>query len=104
IMQGHADLGRSAIVAAETALGPSPFLTLAREIAHTHHERWDGAGYPQGLSGEAIPLAGRIMALADVYDAIVSKRVYKPAMMHEAAVAIISEEAGRHFDPRLVAA
>lgn len=104
IMQGHADLGRSAIEAAERALGPSPFLKLAREIAHTHHERWDGAGYPQGLAGEAIPLAGRIMALADVYDAIVSRRVYKPAMMHEAAVKIIAEESGRHFDPRLVTA
>lgn len=104
IMQSHAELGRSAIAAAERALGPSPFLRLAREIAHTHHERWDGTGYPRRLAGEEIPLAGRIMAIADVYDAIVSRRVYKPAMMHEAAVKIIEEESGSHFDPRLVAA
>jgi putative two-component system response regulator len=104
IMKGHADLGRSAIETAENALGPSLFLRYAREIAHTHHERWDGTGYPQGLAGEDIPLAGRIMAIADVYDAIVSRRVYKPAMMHEAAVKIIAEESGRHFDPQLVTA
>ena len=104
VMQGHAELGRKAIAAAERALGASPFLKLAREIAHTHHERWDGTGYPLGLKGNDIPLPGRIMAVADVYDAIVSRRVYKPAMMHEAAVKIIAEESGRHFDPKLVTA
>lgn len=102
IMQTHAELGRRAISAAEQKLGPSTFLTLARDIAHTHHERWNGMGYPQGLSGTDIPLAGRLMAIADVYDALVSRRIYKSAMPHDEAVSLIASEAGQHFDPRLV--
>lgn len=103
VMQTHAELGRVAIANAERHLGgSSSFLRLARAIAHTHHERWDGTGYPQGLAGEAIPLAGRLMAIADVYDALVTQRVYKAAMTHEEAVAVVLGERGRQFDPRLV--
>ncbi len=105
IMKTHADLGRTAIATAERYIGSSnPFLGLAKVIAHCHHERWDGTGYPRGLKGEDIPLAGRIMAVADVYDALVSERVYKPAMSHNEAVSIITEESGKHFDPSVVAA
>lgn len=105
IMKTHADLGRTAIATAERYIGSSnPFLSLAKEIAHCHHEKWDGTGYPRGLKGEDIPLAGRIMAVADVYDALVSERVYKPAMSHNEAVSIITEESGKHFDPAVVAA
>ncbi|MGO4174340.1 HD-GYP domain-containing protein [Bosea sp. TAF32] len=103
VMQTHAELGRLAIANAERHLGASSsFLRLAKEIAYTHHERWDGAGYPQGLAGLAIPLAGRLMAIADVYDALVTERVYKPAMTHDEAVAVVLSERGRQFDPRLV--
>lgn len=102
IMRTHPELGRRAIEAAEKRLGSSTFLILAKEIAHTHHERWDGTGYPRGLAGVDIPLAGRLMAIADVYDALVSLRAYKRAMSHEEAVSIITSERGRHFDPQLV--
>lgn len=102
LMQTHAELGRVAIANAERHLGgSSSFLRLAKEIAHTHHERWDGTGYPQGLAGEAIPLSGRLMAIVDVYDALVTKRVYKAAMTHDEAVAVVMGERGRQFDPRL---
>ena len=73
-------------------------------MAYCHHERWDGAGYPQGLSGEAIPLSARIMAVADVFDALTSKRPYKEAFPFEDAFAIIRSEAGTHFDPKITAA
>ncbi len=103
IMKTHTTLGRDAITHAENALGiDRSFLRFIREIAHTHHEKWDGGGYPQGLSGEAIPVSGRLMAIADVYDALISKRVYKPAFSHEKAVAIIEEGRGSHFDPDMV--
>ncbi len=101
-METHAELGRKAIAAAEQHLGSSPFLRVAAEIAHTHHERWDGTGYPRGLKGAEIPLSGRIMAIADVYDALVSKRVYKKPMPHHEAVDHIAGQRGRHFDPQLV--
>jgi putative two-component system response regulator len=77
------------------------FLNYARVFAATHHERWDGTGYPQGLQGEGIPLLGRIMAIADVYDALISVRPYKKAMSHEEAVRIIRAGRGSQFDPRL---
>jgi response regulator RpfG family c-di-GMP phosphodiesterase len=80
------------------------YLELSREIAVSHHERWDGTGYPLGLKGVGIPLAGRIMALADVYDALTSKRLYKPAFLHEKAREIIVRERGSHFDPDVVQA
>jgi putative two-component system response regulator len=86
----------------EQKLGQDSFLRLAREIAYTHQEKWDGSGYPSGLKGDEIPLPGRLMALADVYDALISKRVYKPPFPHEKAVQIIVEGKGRHFDPDLV--
>jgi len=101
VMQNHAELGRRAIEAAEKRLGASTFLAVAKEIAHTHHEKWDGTGYPQKLAGNAIPLSGRLMAIADVYDALVSDRIYKVAMPHAEAVALIASESGKHFDPTL---
>lgn len=102
MMRGHAELGRRAIDAAERRLGASTFLSVAKEIAHTHHEKWDGSGYPLGLASSDIPLTGRLMAIVDVYDALVSKRVYKEAMPHDDAVKLIESESGRHFDPKLV--
>ena len=104
IMQQHAELGARAIAAAQAEIGEknSSFLEYARQIAYAHHERWDGSGYPRRLAGDAIPLAGRLMAVADVYDALISRRIYKPAFAHEAAVAIMREERGRHFDPDIV--
>lgn len=78
------------------------FLNTARDIAHAHHERWDGTGYPRGLMGEEIPLGARVVAIADVYDALTSIRPYKPAFPHEKACEIIMENRGRHFDPYLV--
>jgi len=102
VMKTHADLGRAVIENAERHLGTcTPFFETARTIAHTHHEKWDGSGYPRGLEGDDIPLAGRIMAIADVYDALVSERVYKRALPHEEAVAHMAAQRGRHFDPRL---
>jgi putative two-component system response regulator len=101
-MKMHTVYGRDAIQMAERALGDSvdnSYLRLAREIAYTHHEKWDGTGYPQGLIGEAIPISGRLMAIADVYDALVNKRVYKPGMPHARAVAIMRQGKGTHFDP-----
>jgi putative two-component system response regulator len=77
-MRRHTEYGRDAIAQAERQLGASgAFLRYAREIAYSHHEKWDGSGYPQGLAGEAIPLSARLMAVADVYDALISQRVYK---------------------------
>jgi len=103
IMKTHTTLGRNALLAAEKLLdSPSSFLHFGHEIAWTHHERWDGSGYPRGISGNDIPLPGRIMAVVDVYDALVSRRVYKPAMGHEAALSIIAEGSGTHFDARVV--
>ena len=103
-MKAHTTLGFQAIENAEKVSGSScSFLRYAKEIAHFHHERWDGTGYPTGLQGEAIPLSARLMAVADVYDALISKRVYKPAFTHQDAVEIINEGNGTHFDPNIVA-
>lgn len=103
IMKTHTTLGRDAIVVAERHLdAPNSFLRYSREIAYSHQEKWDGSGYPQGLSGDAIPVSARLMALADVYDALISKRVYKPAFSHEKAVEIIVQGRGTHFDPDVV--
>jgi putative two-component system response regulator len=100
IMKQHTTLGRDAIVTAEESLDlPLPFLAVAKEIAYSHQEKWDGSGYPEGLSGDDIPLSARIMAIADVYDALISRRIYKQAMPHEKAVSIIAEGKGSHFDP-----
>ncbi|RWX75809.1 HD domain-containing protein [Neorhizobium lilium] len=103
VMKTHAELGHAAIATAERYMSSTtPFLSLAKEIAHTHHEKWNGTGYPRGLKGEEIPIGGRIMAIADVYDALVSARIYKPALPHEEAVDIIIKDSGEHFDPKLV--
>jgi putative two-component system response regulator len=103
VMKRHPKIGRDALRAAEIRMGSDgSFLSAAKEIACAHHERWDGSGYPDGLSGEAIPLSARLMALADVYDALISKRVYKPAWTHSAAVDVVREGRGGHFDPSLV--
>jgi putative two-component system response regulator len=77
---------------------------VAKEIAMWHHEKWDGSGYPDGLAGDAIPIPARLMALADVFDALASKRIYKEAMPFETAVELISQGAGSHFDPAVVEA
>jgi len=105
IMKQHCEYGRNAILQAEKALGEvadASFLRYAAEIAYGHHERWDGTGYPQGQSGDAIPLSARLMAVADVYDALISRRVYKPPFPHEQALAMIVEDRGSHFDPDIV--
>jgi len=103
-MKQHTVYGCKAILSAETMLGSNSFLQFAREFANSHHEKWDGSGYPQGLQGEEISIPGRLMAIADVYDALICKRVYKPAFTHEKAVEIMAEGAGSHFDPEMVAA
>jgi putative two-component system response regulator len=103
IMKTHTVLGHDAIANAKRALGVDvAYLNFAREIAYSHHEKWDGSGYPEGLAGDAIPISGRLMALADVYDALISRRTHKEAMAHEQAVAIIQQTRGRHFDPDVV--
>lgn len=103
IMKTHARLGYDAIENAERQLGITvDFLACAKEIALNHHEKWDGSGYPAGLAGTAIPVSARLMAVADVYDALTTKRVYKDAMSHDEAVTIILDGRGRHFDPRVV--
>ena len=103
VMEQHARLGFEAIERAEADVERTvPFLVLAKEIACWHHERWDGTGYPDGLAGEDIPVAARIMAVADVFDAMTMPRVYKPALSMEAARDYIAENRGAHFDPDVV--
>ncbi|MFB9240646.1 two-component system response regulator [Massilia antarctica] len=103
IMKDHARLGRDAIAHAEQVLGIDvEFLLTAKEIAYGHQEKWDGSGYPLGLAGDAIPISARLMALADVYDALISRRVYKEPMSHEEAMRIIRVGRGQHFDPDMV--
>jgi putative two-component system response regulator len=99
VMKRHTIIGRDALLKAERGLGTSSFLRTAREIAESHHERWDGGGYPNGTKEDKIPLSARIMTVADVYDALVNKRVYKSAGTHEDAVSEILAGAGTHFDP-----
>ncbi|PZW47605.1 two-component system response regulator [Pseudomonas sp. URMO17WK12:I2] len=100
VMKTHTTLGRDAIQHAENQLGVKvDFLRLAKEIAYSHQEKWDGSGYPEGLAADDIPISARLMAVADVYDALISRRVYKPGMPHEQAVGIIREGRGSHFDP-----
>lgn len=100
IMKTHTTLGRDALERAEQELGTSvEFLSIAKEIAHSHQEKYDGSGYPLGLVGDAIPLAARLMAVADVYDALISRRVYKEPFSHEKSAAIMQQGRGSHFDP-----
>ena len=103
IMKTHTTIGRDAINTAQRRAGVRvPLLETAMEIALSHQEKWDGSGYPEGLIGEAIPLAARLMAVADVYDALISRRVYKDAMPHAQACAIMAVGRGQHFDPDIV--
>ena len=103
IMKTHSYLGYKAICKAEAQLDfQVDFLKIAKEIAYTHHEKWDGKGYPQGLKEDAIPLSGRLMALADVYDALINRRVYKDKIPHDEAVNIILQGRGSHFDPDII--
>ncbi|BBP01450.1 response regulator [Sulfuriferula nivalis] len=102
LMRQHTTYGYNSLLMATDYLGSSSFLKLAAEIALTHHEKWDGSGYPQGLKGNDIPLSGRLMALADVYDALISRRCYKEPYPHEEAVRMIVAGSGTHFDPDIV--
>jgi putative two-component system response regulator len=102
IMKSHTTLGAQTLEAAARKYPKARYLRMAREIAESHHEKWNGTGYPKGLKEAAIPLAGRVVAVADVYDALVSKRVYKEAFTHLTARGIIVEGKGTHFDPAVV--
>lgn len=103
IMRTHTTLGHAAIVRAEKTLGKStPLLDIAKELTLSHQEKWDGSGYPQGIFGDQIPLSARIVALADVYDALITSKVYKDGMSHDKAVEVIRGQRGAHFDPSIV--
>ncbi len=102
-MKRHTIYGRDTLVTAEKTLGTTEnFLSVAKDIAYYHHEKWDGSGYPEGICGDAIPVAARLMALVDVYDALISRRPYKEPLSHAQAVEIIVKGAGAHFDPDIV--
>jgi len=103
-MKNHTIYGFNALDRAESRIGNTPFLSLAKEVAISHHEKWDGTGYPKGLKGENIPLSGRLMAIADVYDALISERIYKAPIPHSEAVQIIARGKGTQFDPQIVKA
>ncbi|NJD08682.1 MAG: CHASE2 domain-containing protein [Methylococcaceae bacterium] len=102
VMKTHTTIGGEVVQAIQAHLGPNAFLETAAEIILGHQEKWDGSGYPRALKGEEIPLAARLMALADVYDALISRRVYKPGFPHRQAVELIAQGSGQHFDPELV--
>jgi PAS domain S-box-containing protein len=102
VIKRHATMGGDAIAIIESRIEESTFLFMGKEIAYYHHEKWDGSGYPKGLKGEQIPLSARIVALADVYDALTSKRFYKEAYTHEKSKKIITDLKGSHFDPETV--
>jgi len=105
VMKTHTTLGHDAITHAENMAGSNiDFLSFAKTIALSHQEKWDGSGYPQGLAGDDIPIAARLMAVADVYDALISRRVYKESMPHEMAVQVMVAESGTHFDPDVIEA
>ena len=103
-MRTHPTLGRDTILLAEARAGvkDDETLALAKDIVYTHHERWNGTGYPRGLSGADIPVAGRVMALVDLYDAARSRRLYQPPMSHDDVVNVIIESKTTHFDPAVV--
>ena len=103
VMKTHTTLGRKAIEDAERRLGMRvAFLSVSKEIAYSHQEKWDGSGYPQGLAGDEIPVSARLMAVADVYDALINKRVYKAAFSHDQTCSTIVKGKGTHFDPDMV--
>jgi len=101
-IERHPVIGADTLIAIRGRMGRDELVEMSIVVALQHHERWDGGGYPFGLAGEQIALAARIVALADVYDALTSRRVYKPAFTHERAAAIIHAERGKHFDPAVV--
>lgn len=102
IMKSHTTLGLRIMEVAERDLGPTPFMCYAKDVIISHHEKWDGSGYPHGLKGDDIPLIGRFMALADIYDAMISRRIYKEPMSHSDACEMIQKARDTHFDPRVV--
>lgn len=102
VMQTHALIGADTLIAIRQKLGADPFIDMGIEVALQHHEKWDGTGYPFGVSGPAISLPARIVAMADFYDAVTSERVYKAAMTHEQATNLILSQRGTHFDPAVV--
>ena len=103
IMRTHTTMGHAAIERAEKTLGrASPLLTMVKEIVLCHQEKWDGSGYPRAIAGTDIPVSARLIALADVYDALISSKVYKDGVPHDKAVQIIFSERGTHFDPDMV--
>lgn len=104
VIKRHTTYGYKAILASERDYSEENinFMRFAKELTRTHHERWDGSGYPQGLKGEKTPISGRLMAIADVYDALISRRVYKPPFKHKTAIDIIHQGKGTHFDPHMV--
>jgi putative two-component system response regulator len=102
VMKQHTIIGAQTLEAVYEKYQSNVFIEMGIAIARSHHEWWDGTGYPDGLAGNDIPLCARIMAIADVYDALRTTRCYKQAMPHEAAIAIIREESGNHFDPAVV--
>ena len=104
VMELHTLIGGECLDAIQSRLGESPFMHMARQVAYYHHERWDGTGYPHSLKAEEIPLVARIVAVADVYDALTSKRPYKKAMSHLDSREILVSGSGKHFDPRVVEA
>lgn len=104
VMKSHTVRGAETLQQVVNQFPKNPFLTMVHDIVRSHHEKWDGTGYPDGLSGDAIPLSARIMAIADVYDALTSKRPYKEPFPHDRSREIIREGAGTHFDPALVQA
>ncbi len=104
MMKSHSKMGGDALSVIADDVGHKSFLTIGKEVASYHHEKWDGSGYPEGLKGTEIPLSARIVGLADVYDALRSERPYKKPFSHEEAVKLITEESGRHFDPDIVEA
>ena len=102
LMKVHASVGAEIVEKALSGIEDAAFMEVAKNMAHYHHEKWDGKGYPEGLKGEEIPLAARIMAVADVFDALISKRVYKDRLPISQAFEMIEKEAGKQFDPEVV--
>jgi len=104
IMKTHTTIGGDALASSERMFGDNSFLSMGRDIAYYHHEKWNGSGYPHGLAGDEIPLSARIMSIADIYDALTSKRIYKDAFPHEKTVSMIQEESGKTLDPYVIKA
>ena len=104
IMKMHTTFGAETLTASLKEHPEANFLVMAKDIAETHHERFDGSGYPSGIRGDSIPLCGRIVAVADVYDALTSRRPYKAPFAHEIAKSMILKDSGSHFDPDVIAA